>query len=87
MGRHKRQQPPPRYLYEARLGVFAEVPLAVAGKGEKLHRLAVGHCGHPAPEEGSVGRKPASALEKGLGLEFVWGVGCQRIKGGDISRS
>jgi hypothetical protein len=41
--RHKRQQAPPRRLHLARPGAPAQVPLAVAGKGQELHRLAVGH--------------------------------------------
>jgi hypothetical protein len=66
--RHKRQQAQPRRLHLARPGAPAQVPLAVAGKGQELHRLAVGHRGHPASEEGAVARKPALALEKGASL-------------------
>jgi hypothetical protein len=56
----------------ARPGAPAEVPLAVACNGQGL-RLAVGHRGHPAPEEGAVARKPAFALEKGVGLRWFLG--------------
>jgi hypothetical protein len=66
--RHKRQQAQPRRLHLARPGAPSQVPLAVAGKGQELHRLAVGHRGHPASEEGAVARKPALALEKGASL-------------------